>query len=342
MTNCRTHVCIMDEYYMRLLSLNVRGLRGKLKRISVYEFIKNKQIDICFLQETHCTAEDEITWKNEWGGEILFSNGTNLARGVMILLKPGLDLIVQKVTKDDHGRFIFLEGIYHGVTFRYINIYSPNLQNVQKQFYINLNNQLKTLIPEDEKENLVIGGDFNVIFDPTLDRKGGNFNQTPIYHDIIDQIDGMVNCYNLSDIWRKRNPELMQFTWRQKNPRIYSRLDIWLISDNIQDYVKDVSIKQSIRSDHSAIFLEVDSFATDRGKGYWKLNNSFLDEEKYVSGMIEGLENWSKECEDFEDARIIWEFLKYKIRCFSLDYGKQKNRNKDKTGKELQKKQKYF
>ena len=85
----------MAEYQIKLLSLNVRGLRGRNKRTSIFQYVKEKRIDICFLQETHCTLNDEIIWANEWMGDIHFSNGTNLARGVIILIKPGIDLKVE-------------------------------------------------------------------------------------------------------------------------------------------------------------------------------------------------------------------------------------------------------
>jgi exonuclease III len=46
-----------------------------------------KSIDVCLLQETHSTDRDEATWRNEWGGDILYSHGGHDSRGVMIIIK---------------------------------------------------------------------------------------------------------------------------------------------------------------------------------------------------------------------------------------------------------------
>ena len=53
-----------------ILSLNVRGIRDQAKRRSIFLYHKDHNSKIYFLQETYSEPEDEIIWKNEWGGEI--------------------------------------------------------------------------------------------------------------------------------------------------------------------------------------------------------------------------------------------------------------------------------
>lgn len=76
---------VEDTYRLNLLSFNVRGLHMETKIIPIFQYIIRKNIDICFLQETRSKESDENIWKNEWGGEVFFSHGTNQARGVMVL-----------------------------------------------------------------------------------------------------------------------------------------------------------------------------------------------------------------------------------------------------------------
>ena len=71
-----------------ILSLNVRGIRDQIKRRSIFSFLKGFKANIYFLQETYSDLKDEIIWKNEWGGEIFFSHGTNHSKGVCILINP--------------------------------------------------------------------------------------------------------------------------------------------------------------------------------------------------------------------------------------------------------------
>ena len=48
-------------------SLNVWGLGDIHKRRQVFEWLRNKNQNIYFLQETKCTKEKEQLWVNEWG-----------------------------------------------------------------------------------------------------------------------------------------------------------------------------------------------------------------------------------------------------------------------------------
>jgi len=57
------------------ISLNTRGLKGDFKRCSVFNWLRKKQYDFCFLQETHSDILLEAKWKLQWGNEILYSHG---------------------------------------------------------------------------------------------------------------------------------------------------------------------------------------------------------------------------------------------------------------------------
>ena len=71
-------------------SFNCRGLRDKKKRCSVFGWLKTRHNGITMLQETHSVFHDEIQWKQEWDGDIYFSHGNNLSRGVAILVPKNL------------------------------------------------------------------------------------------------------------------------------------------------------------------------------------------------------------------------------------------------------------
>jgi hypothetical protein len=74
------------------------------------------------------------------------------------------------------------------------------------------------------------------------------------------------------------------FTWRRLNPnRKQSRLDYFLISSSLANFATNSSIVPGYRSDHSGISLTLQFSKNDRGKGYWKFNNSLLKDENYIS-----------------------------------------------------------
>ena len=77
-----------------IISLNVRGLRQKQKRLSVFDWLKKFHYgdsSFIFMQETHSTSDVELLWKKEWGGEIYFNHGSSNSSGVLIVPPKGSD-----------------------------------------------------------------------------------------------------------------------------------------------------------------------------------------------------------------------------------------------------------
>ena len=150
-------------------TLNVRGIRGQIKRLAVFEFLKRSNFDIVFIQESHSTPSDEKVWLNEWGGPIYFSHGTSNAGGVAILMKNKFDII--EVIQPIPGRVVAIQVNFNSTIYAFINLYAPNLDEEQKEFY---NSLLDALIsPLFAKAEILIGGNFNLVLNPNLDKRGG-------------------------------------------------------------------------------------------------------------------------------------------------------------------------
>lgn len=94
---------------LKLVSLNVRGLRNFRKRRAIFTWCRKQKADLIFLQETHSTKENEYKWKKEWGSEIIFSHGSSNARGVAVLIKRGLDIVVEQELLNSNGRLKLLK-----------------------------------------------------------------------------------------------------------------------------------------------------------------------------------------------------------------------------------------
>ena len=93
-----------------------------------------------------------------------------------------------------------------------------------------------------------------------------------------------MNLYNLSDIWRRRNRDIERYRWSNKSRKIQVRLDFFLISKDLSSDVTSCSIVNSPESDHSAIMLHLKSenLMQPKGPGFWKFNNSLLEDCEYV------------------------------------------------------------
>ena len=106
--------------------------------------------------------------------------------------------------------------------------------------------------------------------------------------------------YDLVDIRRVRNPKSKKFTGHQRKSIIQRRLDNWFISYLLQDDVAKIDIITSIKADHSAIVLEVDSMADQpRGPSFWKFNNSLQHHPIFVQSMRDNFPLWLEEISFF-------------------------------------------
>jgi len=53
------------------------------------------------------------------------------------------------------------------------------------------------------------------------------------------------------------------------------------------------------------------------------MNTSLLSDEKFVQLMKTNLEVWKEEATEFIDIRVAWDWIKYNVRLFSMQYSKE-------------------
>ena len=111
---------------LNILSFNAAGLADKVKRKTLFFYLRQLNPDIVFLQETHATLETESLWNLEWGSPILFSHGTSRAKGVAILFSNNLNYCMEHVEFVDNGRFIVAHINCNSKSLCLANIYAPN------------------------------------------------------------------------------------------------------------------------------------------------------------------------------------------------------------------------
>ena len=229
----------------------MRGINNFQKRRAIFTWCRKRKADIIFMQETHLKDELEKQWKNEWGGTMFCSHGSPNSCGVAVLIRNGFNCSIQESIIDPMGRFIILKVEIEDQVYLLVNIYTPNKDKNIAKFFNCLH---KTLQMEDLdcEENIIIGGDFNCPFNPKLDKKGGVMLQRKV---VTDSIECLQNELDLIDIWRIKHPHTSSYTWSQKSPQVFCRLDYWLLSNNLQDFVKSTDIIHVIKTDHAAIDL---------------------------------------------------------------------------------------
>ena len=198
------------------------------------------------------------------------------ARGVAILFNKNLNYNIHKQILDNQGNYIILDISIHNQHFSLINIYGPNTDNP------NFFQEIFQKVDDIGNTDFIICGDFNLILDPNKDCSNYKYVNNPKAR---DRVLKFIDEKNAIDMFRENNPELKRYTWRKRNPLKQARLDFFLTSENIIQFVKQCKIESSYRSDHSAVSLLLSFTNIEHGKSYRKHNNSLLTDMAYLNTM---------------------------------------------------------
>ena len=122
-----------------------------------------------------------------------------------------------------------------------VSLCGPNRD--ETEFYA----ELEERINDVGLENIITGGDWNLVLDYTLDYYNYKRHNN-IY--VQEQVDNLMINIDLLDIWRELYPEMRRYTWRRNTSLHQSRLEYSLISDLLSTFVKNADIKAGYRTDH--------------------------------------------------------------------------------------------
>ena len=198
MVESRPFSTLDPSFDIKICSVNVQGLRDRHKRRKVFMWLREKNYDIYFLQETHSTLSTEHIWNNEWGSRILFSHGLSNSMGVCILFKRNFPVQISN-HYDENGRSIIATVSISNQPITLVNIYAPNTDDVS--FFQNLRINLEMY----GVEPFLIGGDMNTVLNVDLDKRGSALQPHP---KCKKEIQSLMCDLDLKDIWREQNHSL--------------------------------------------------------------------------------------------------------------------------------------
>ena len=166
-------------------------------------------------------------------------------------------------------------------TFTVVNLHSPNKDD--PDFYDRIMGELKNT----RSQELILTGDWNLVLNPELASQNyKHINNPKCREKVID----MRKELSLVDIWRELNARCKRFTWRRSQPVLQqSRLDFFLIHENLAADVIASDIEPGYRTDHSAVTITFRFTERARGKTFWKFNSSLLKDKEYVRKIKESI-----------------------------------------------------
>lgn len=164
---------------------------------------------------------------------------------------------------------------------------------------------------------MIWAGDFNC-YDDLLDKMGGSVS-------IDMRLTDLKSVSFLRDAWRLKHPRDRQFTWFSSDFSIASRLDSFLISRYLWEQVVSCEIRPCVYSDHDFVYMELDlHLVSQHGPGVWKFNNSLLQDEKFCSSVSDLIDRFVQLRSSFPSDLIMWDRLKYEIKCFTINYSRER------------------
>ena len=303
-----------------VITINAQGLRQNNRRQTAFSFFKRHKYDIILLQETHWTDELEAEIRNDWGHDILLSNGTANARGTAMLFNPRLDYNLQKVNKDCNGRIISALIEIDNYEINIVNIYAPCTDVERRQFYLELDKYIST-----DHENIV-AGDSNLPL-TQYDRMEGSM---PARQTARTELYRLMTKHELVDIWRQRNPHKRVFTWTRTdsttNKSIGTRIDRILIDKHLDNNVTKVDIIPYQHSDHDATTIIIDVVKLKRGAGYWHFNNKLLTDAQFTQDITTFWADWTAQKANYDNPLTWWDKAKYRFKQIAINHSIRRSR----------------
>ena len=314
----------------RVGSFNCNGLGNVNKRDLVLNWLKSKPEEVILLQETHTTPSTEHAWRRAWDGDIIFNHGSSNSTGVTILFKRNSNIKIGNYRTIIQGRATLVEIEVDSVKFCLVNVYCPNNNETSVVETVFLETLGRT-----RDDYPIFVGDWNTVLNNTVDKWGGN----PTHSNSKRQtyINNIMADYGLCDIFRLSRSNDRVYTHFNKQHKTRTRLDFFIIDDNLVNFpVCETDISHGFNSDHSYISLNLQGSPVSHGRGYWKLNNSHLLNEDFVSSVRDIIHETTSS--SFDSHGGLWDVIKMKIKDFAIRYGKNRKKVKNDEKRSCKKK----
>ncbi|XP_047667498.1 uncharacterized protein LOC125140878 [Tachysurus fulvidraco] len=261
---------------LRFVTWNTRGIRNPDEKFSqVLQKLSNLQADIVFIQETHVGPKHYqiLTDVKDW--KVYFTVCRPSSKGVAILIKKTIPFEYISYDEDCCGGYIVLFCRLYGELYTLVNVYNQK----DDRFVLG---RLKEYLMQTAEGVLVVGGDFNTVLHPCLDRSPSDLRHSPFRANLED----FVVSLNLRDTWSYKHQDSDGFT--RQDTKSYSRLDMFFMHSDTLAQVCDISVKPDQISDHMPVVLDLEIQHSKYPSGS---DSTYGDQEsKRISGKISGAE----------------------------------------------------
>lgn len=267
---------------LRLGTLNIGGMLSPAKRKKILLYLKKSKLDIVYLQETHLLPP-EVAKLGSLGWKVLASASfSSKARGVVILVKAASDIVIHSTVSDPQGRFTIADVTINGYRSVLCNLYAPNLYS--KDFFLQILNELSSFgdFP------LLLGGDFNLVVSPTMDRRDLRRSMSRTQKIGIPYI---LKQLHLLDVWRAMHPQERDFSCLSSAHASLSRINYILAPVSFFPRVQEGHIELICLSDQALCWVST-LLQIDRGPyRQWRFPSHLSQSVKFQEVLVTSWES---------------------------------------------------
>ena len=115
---------------------------------------------------------------------------------------------------------------------------------------------MKMIVDISQNKRIIVAGDYNIFFNSKLEAKGG---KPLLKRNSIAKLFEIKESLDICDMWRIRNPNTQNFTFRQNHSTglIKRRLDYTFISNCLQEFVNITDILLALSAGHSPLLISL-------------------------------------------------------------------------------------
>lgn len=196
---------------------------------------------------------------------------------------------------------------YHEIAFRIVCLYAPNRNPARDDFFSFCESSVDPSVPT------LLCGDFNAVFDRSLDRRGSNIFDTA--RESCEALFALFRECCVVDVWRALHPNQRSFSWTKSDGSFASRINLVGCPYSWLHHVQSCDLLPCPFSVHSAVILNsVIPEPLPRGPGRWKLNCSVLSDEALRLAIRDFWVSWRTRKNAFASLQRWWDLGKEKIK----------------------------
>jgi hypothetical protein len=134
---------------------------------------------------------------NYWNAHIFFSHGTVNLCGTVTIITKHIQFELLEENIDPHRRFIIIHGHFNDMELTLVNTYLPTQDREELQV-------IDVILPfiEDSIHNIIWGADLNVHMNLLKNHYKAKVSDKS---DTVNNLDAILNEWNICDIWRILN-----------------------------------------------------------------------------------------------------------------------------------------